>query len=337
MPTASVTAAIAPPPPLMPAHCRLQPAASRAAPVAAALRPGSLAQQLQRQQHRSLRQHVRCRQGADDGEPSSSGSGPSGGGSSSSSSESGSSNGPSGGGNQGGNRNKGGGDVLQNVELLVGDCLCLICFALYKQITALIFLPSFPGWLAPLAFNPVRFLEFFSFTATLLGTWVAAGMLSGGYRFAATADVQTALSRTCRMWLISMPVAAAQLVLLTAAEDATLVGDEGFASALPLAASGPGEPFVTAAGVLGLMCVWRAFFAIYLDLWSFRGADAVRRDRVKDMQHFADSLKGAMLMSLAFCAVLQCLGGLVGEEQLELLVSSLFNGQQLASAAGGLL
>lgn len=43
------------------------------------------------------------------------------------------------------------------------------------QITALIFLPSFPGWLAPLAFNPVRFLEFFSFTATLLGTWVAAG------------------------------------------------------------------------------------------------------------------------------------------------------------------
>lgn len=53
------------------------------------------------------------------------------------------------------------------------------------------------------------------------------------------------------MWLVTMPVAAAQLVLLTAAEDGSLVGDEGFASALPLAASGPGEPFVTAAGVLG--------------------------------------------------------------------------------------
>lgn len=53
------------------------------------------------------------------------------------------------------------------------------------------------------------------------------------------------------MWLISMPVAAAQLVLLTAAEDAALVGDEGWASRLPLAATGPGEPFVTAAGVLG--------------------------------------------------------------------------------------
>ena len=65
------------------------------------------------------------------------------------------------------------------------------------------------------------------------------------------------------MWLISMPVAAAQLVLLTAAEDVTLVGDEGFAaslSALPLAATGPGEPFVTAAGVLGecdlLLAYW---------------------------------------------------------------------------------
>ena len=149
----------------------------------------------------------------------------------------------------------------------------------------------------------------------------------------------------------------------------------------------------------GLMCVWRAFYAIYLDLSSFRGVAAARRDRGKDMQHFADSLKSAMLLSLAFCAVLQvrgggvglahpspgcvawggcgtagaagrmcantalalggatsrtthtllalpllptspmrflqCLGGLVGEEQLELLVSSLFNGQQVASAAGG--
>ena len=120
--------------------------------------------------------------------------------------------------------------MLENAELLVGDCLCLICFALYKQvrwqrqaqrqvagggcrgarvpcicialaphpcsdarprlaslyftfavprnrpqITALIFLPSFPGWLVPRAFNPTRFLEFFSFGATLLGTWVAAG------------------------------------------------------------------------------------------------------------------------------------------------------------------
>lgn len=35
-----------------------------------------------------------------------------------------------------------------------------------------------------------------------------------------------------------MPVAAAQLVLVTAAEDRALVADFGFASQLPLAASG---------------------------------------------------------------------------------------------------
>lgn len=218
------------------------------------------------------------------------------------------------------------------MELLIGDCLCLLCFALYKQITAIIFLPNFPGWLAPLAFNPVRFLEFFSFAATLLGTWVATGLLTGGYRFAATADLQAALSRTCRMWLICMPVAAAQLVLLTAAEDAALVGDEGFASALPLAASGPGEPFVTAAGVLGLMCVWRAFYAAYLDIYSFGKLSANGRSREQDMRHFADSLRGAMLLSLACCAVLQLLGGLVGEEQLELMASSLL-GQAFAAGS----
>lgn len=65
------------------------------------------------------------------------------------------------------------------------------------------------------------------------------------------------------------------------------------------------------------MCVWRAFYAAYLDMHSFRGAAAARRDRDRDMRTFADSLRGAMLLSLACCAVLQALGGLVGEEQLE--------------------
>lgn len=40
-------------------------------------------------------------------------------------------------------------------------------------------------------------------------------------------------------------------------------------------------------------------------------------------QHFADSLRAGMLLSLACCAVLQGLGRLVGEEQLELLAASL--------------
>ena len=53
------------------------------------------------------------------------------------------------------------------------------------------------------------------------------------------ADIQTAAGRVLTTWACSMPVAAAQLVLVTAAEDHTLVGTEGFASSLvPLAASG---------------------------------------------------------------------------------------------------
>ena len=51
-------------------------------------------------------------------------------------------------------------------------------------------------------------------------------------------DLRTALKQACKTWLISMPVAACQLVLLTAAEDKVLIGSDLFASALPLAASG---------------------------------------------------------------------------------------------------
>lgn len=125
---------------------------------------------------------------------------------------------------------------------------------------------------------------------------MATGLLVGGYTTAATADLGTALARTCRIWLVSMPVSAAQvgaggkegrdsggsrgsathnctgvalqdrvaesltcsthpplmqLVLVTALEGRSLVGTEDWADALPLAASGVGEPFVTAAGVLG--------------------------------------------------------------------------------------
>jgi len=64
-----------------------------------------------------------------------------------------------------------------------------------------------------------------------------------------SADLATALSKVSQIWLISMPVAACQLLLLTAAEDRQLLevlpsGADLFASALPLAASGtPSTPF----------------------------------------------------------------------------------------------
>jgi hypothetical protein len=34
--------------------------------------------------------------------------------------------------------------------------------------------------------------------------------------------------------------------------------------------AGAGEPFVTAAGVLGLMAMWRAFYTVFLDFWNSR-------------------------------------------------------------------
>lgn len=54
----------------------------------------------------------------------------------------------------------------------------------------------------------------------------------------AAADLPTALARVSFTWLVSQPVAAAQLVLVTAAEGRSLVGATNFASVLPLAATG---------------------------------------------------------------------------------------------------
>lgn len=177
--------------------------------------------------------------------------------------------------------------------------------------------------MAPLQFNPDRFVELLSFTATVCGTWVAAGLLAGGYRIDSTADLNTALARTCRIWLVSMPVSAAQLVLVTAVEGQSLVGAEGFATVLPLAASGPGEPFATAAGVLGLMACWRAFYTAYLDVFNLRSAAGNLVDRGQQVQHFVETLRTVLLLCIACCVVLQFLGGVVGEEQLEDLALSL--------------
>ena len=55
-----------------------------------------------------------------------------------------------------------------------------------SQITALILSPSFPGWVAPMRFNPVRFEELLSFAGTLCCAWVMSSLLIGGYRTHAT-------------------------------------------------------------------------------------------------------------------------------------------------------
>jgi hypothetical protein len=67
------------------------------------------------------------------------------------------------------------------------------------------------------------------------------------------------------------PGAAAAAAALSA-ESQALIGDNGFADVLPLAAAGPGEPLGTAAAVLGLMAMWRSFYAVYLDTWVWASA-----------------------------------------------------------------
>ena len=57
----------------------------------------------------------------------------------------------------------------------------------HVQITAIILQPHFPGLLAPLTFNPLRFAEFASFSATVVGTWVGVSLLVGGYKTNSTA------------------------------------------------------------------------------------------------------------------------------------------------------
>ena len=90
----------------------------------------------------------------------------------------------------------------------------------------------------------------------------------------------------------------------------------------PCCCAGPGEPFATAAGVLGLMALWRAFYTVYLDFWNIRTLHGSPVNRYQDMLHFVDALRSALFVSIAFCIVLQFLSSSLGEEGLEQLFSA---------------
>ncbi len=147
----------------------------------------------------------------------------------------------------------------------------------------------------------------------------------------------------CLIWLISQPVAAAELVLLTAAEGSTLVGVDGFASVLPLAASGPGEPFVSTAGVLGLMAVWRCWYTAFLvcgsvvadccisrthmcipiiqDIANFRSSSFTKKvDRDKDARVLKEALLATLFLAGVFAAVVWVSSALLRQEDLAFLL-----------------
>lgn len=58
---------------------------------------------------------------------------------------------------------------------------------MWQQITAIILNPAFPGWTAPLRFNPDRFEEFASFAVTVCCAWVVSSVLVDGYSLRSTA------------------------------------------------------------------------------------------------------------------------------------------------------
>jgi len=157
--------------------------------------------------------------------------------------------------------------------------------------------------MAPLHFNPIRFIEYFSFVLTVIGTWVSVGWLVEAYTFETSRSLRKSVESTCWVWIIAMPVTAAQLVLTTAVEDQSLVGVEGWASKVPLTVSGTLEPWISAAGILTVMLVWRSFYSCYLDIWSFRGIRGFA-DKEKEQENFASSLKIVLGFVLVGCLVL---------------------------------
>lgn len=201
---------------------------------------------------------------------------------------------------------------IDNRELVTGDTLVLTAFCLYKQITAIILHPRFPGWSAPLHFNYVRFEEFAAFAVTICGAWVLSCLLTDGYTLSSTANIPAALRRVVAAWAVSMPVAACQLVITTASESHALVGELAFADHLPLAASGPAEPLATAAGILGLMAVWRTFYTTQLDLWNYRAFDGSPIDRRQDIAHLGQALRSTALIMLAATICISILDYMVG-------------------------
>ena len=152
-----------------------------------------------------------------------------------------------------------------NSELVVGDGIALVVTCLYRQIVHVVSSPDFPGWTSPLQFNAHHVIDFASFLLTVTSSWLGSGLLLSQYN---PVNLPQAI-RTCSVtWLFSMPIAASQLVLSTAVENQTLVGEEGWVSLLPLPATGPGEPFVSASLLLGVMAIWRCFYITYIYQFS---------------------------------------------------------------------
>ena len=57
------------------------------------------------------------------------------------------------------------------------------------------------------------------------------------------------------------------------------------------AASGVGEPFVSAAGILGVMVIWRSFYAAFLDWSVFTSIGYSGAKQEKEAERFVEAIR----------------------------------------------
>ena len=74
---------------------------------------------------------------------------------------------------------------LDDMELMRGDAFVLWLFALAQKAAAESFAPSFPGWLAPVALDPLSFASFLVETSIIIAAWVGASAAVGAYELRA--------------------------------------------------------------------------------------------------------------------------------------------------------
>jgi hypothetical protein len=159
--------------------------------------------------------------------------------------------------------------VVENEELLIGDIVTLLSFCTVKQIDAIVTAPDFPGWTAPLEFRYERWIEFSSFLIATIATFTTVSFLTGGYARSQSSSMSRLVENCAFVSFITCLMLASQLVIGVASENASFVGLSGWDEVLPLAARGIGEPWVTAAQIIGVTTGWRVIWYFFVDTSSF--------------------------------------------------------------------
>lgn len=213
-------------------------------------------------------------------------------------------------GNNGNNGNKGKPrHVIENEELLIGDIVVLLSFCCLKQIDAIVTAPDFPGWTAPLEFRYERWVEFSSFLIATMATFCTATYLTGGYTKSSASSVSRLVENCAFVTFITCLMLAAQLVIGVASENASFVGLEGWDDVLPLAARGIGEPWVSAAQLLGVSTGWRVIWYFFVDTsWFLRFPDRLNAYKEAErgvLEEAAKVAAGLALVSFVILRILQ--------------------------------